>query len=384
MTEVMLIAAEASSSLFAQRLLEHWKKSRPDLKFFGVGRAEMERFGFERIGKSESMAVVGIAEVIEHYAELKDIFNKLVEAAKARRPQVVVLMDYPEFNLRLARALHAEGIPVVYYISPQIWAWRKGRVHTIKKYCQKMFVLFPFEMKFYEEHQVPVEFIGHPLLDELTPQYEDEGIRQIERSRRGYKASDIVLGLMPGSRRSELKLHLQTQIQVAKILHKQNSNIKFLFIVAPSFSRESFIEQMGEVSFPYQVIQEQPFAMIQLTDMILVASGTATLQVGLMKKPMVIMYKLKPLTWVIAKLIVRGVKFFGIVNLILGKEAVPERLQGAANPENLAMELSRYVNDSQYRQAVISDLAKLQNLLGSKGATARLVQRLDSYLGRAN
>lgn len=375
----MIVAAEASSSLFAQRLLEHWKKTEPSLKAFGVGNQAMENLGFQRFGKAEEMAVVGVAEVIEHYSHLKKIFNSLVEEAKRRRPAVVVLMDYPEFNLMLAKKLHELDIPVVYYISPQIWAWRKGRVKTIKKYCQKMFVLFPFEEKFYHTAGVPVEFVGHPLLDELDPKFENPQYRKVERNRRGIGDNDVVLGLMPGSRKSELDRHLDTQIEVARQLMQEFVNLRVVFLVAPSFSREQIQSRLENVRFNYMILQDEPFEMINLTDMILVASGTATLQVGLLKKPMVIMYKLKWMTWIVAMLIVHGVKFFGIVNLILDREVIPERLQHKANVNELVRLLRRYIVDGAHRDQVISDLGTIRSLLGSKGATERVASALKKY-----
>lgn len=379
MKQVMIVAAEASSSLFAQRLLEHWAKFRPDLKAFGVGNNAMDALGFERLGKAEDMAVVGVAEVIEHYSHLREVFERLVAEAKKRRPSVVVLMDYPDFNMMLAKKLHALNIPVVYYISPQVWAWRKGRVKKIKKYCREIFVLFPFEAKFYEEQGVPVQFVGHPLLDELGPQFSDANYRQVERRHRGIQDSDIVLGLMPGSRKGEIARHLETQISVARNLVQEFPQVKIALLVAPTFTREQMQTAMEEVRFPYMLMQDEPFEMIHLTDMILVASGTATLQVGLMKKPMVIMYKMKWLTYILARLIVHGVKFFGLVNLIMEKEVVPECWQQKASVENLTALLRKYVVDVPYRHQVEAELGQIESRLGSKGATVRVAQALEKY-----
>lgn len=213
---VMIVAAEASSAAFAIRLLESWKKHGRNIHAFGVGSQDMENLGFERLGKSEEMAVVGAAEIISQFRLLKSVFDRLVEEAARRRPRVVIVMDYPEFNLMLSKKLHALGIPVVYYISPQIWAWRQGRVKTIRKYCRKVFLLFPFEKKFYDAHQVSSEFVGHPVLDELDPKLFDEEHRLNSRRRCGIQDSDIVLGLMPGSRRMELKQHMAIQLEVAR------------------------------------------------------------------------------------------------------------------------------------------------------------------------
>lgn len=381
MDQVLIIAAEASSVTYAQRILETWKKQGRKIHAFGVGSQDMEKLGFERLGKSEEMAVVGLAEVIAHYSHLKSVFDNLVAEAEKRRPKVAIVLDYPDFNLRLAEKLHGLGIPVVYYISPQVWAWRKGRVHAIKKYCKKVFVLFPFEVPFYEEHGVPCEFVGHPLLDEMDERLiYDPAFLKTHRNQCGIRDDEIVLGLMPGSRHSELKQHFQIQLDTARILSKKHPNLKILILTAPTFDKEKMQEYLEDFRLPYILLKDEPFRMIHLVDIMLVASGTATLQVGLMKKPMVIMYKVKWLTGVLAKLIVRGTKYFGLVNLILGKEAVPERFQSDVNPEHLASLVDRYISEPDYRSQVVGDLEQLRQHLGAKGATQRVVSALDEFL----
>jgi lipid-A-disaccharide synthase len=381
MDQVLMVAAEASSVTYAQRILEHWKKQDRQVEAFGIGSLQMEQAGFQRLGKSEEMAVVGIVEIISHYKAIKEVFDRLVEEAKKRRPKVAIVMDYPEFNLMLAKKLHEMDIPVIYYISPQIWAWRQGRVHKVKKYCKKVLVLFPFETRFYEEHGVPCEFVGHPLLDEMDERFlDDPEYLKIHRNQCGISDNEIVLGLMPGSRRSELEQHFRIQLETARILAKKYENLKIVILTAPNFSKEKMQEYLDDFRLPYILLKDEPFRMIHLVDMMLVASGTATLQVGLMKKPMVIMYRMKWMSGIIARLIVRGTKFFGLVNLILGREAVPERFQSAANAEDLAALLERYVVDEDYKAQVIFNLSEVRRHLGDKGATERVVNVLNEYL----
>ncbi len=379
MSQVLIVAAEASSALFATRLLEHWKASNRNIRSFGVGNQDMENLGFERLGKSEEMAVVGAAEIIEHYGKLKAVFNSLVEQAILRKPDVAIVMDYPEFNLMLAKKLHALGISVVYYVSPQVWAWRKGRVETIKKYCTQVFVLFPFEVAFYKEKQVACEFVGHPVLDEMDEKFFSPEYFKLHRQRYGIQDDEFVIGLMPGSRQGELKQHLGIQIEVARRLYKKYPKIRVLMMCAPTVAKEQLQELMGDVRFPYMLLKEEPLEMIHLADAILVASGTATLMVGLLEKPMVIMYKMKWLTGIFAKLFIRGIQFFGLINLILNREAVPERWQGGANPDELFRLMSRYIEEPSYRDSVILDLKKIRPFLGEKGATRRVAQALEVY-----
>lgn len=380
MDQVMMVAAEASSSLFAQRLIEHWQRTGRRIHCFGVGSDDMEALGFERLGKSEEMAVVGAAEIIEHYGHLKSVFNKLVEEAKKRRPKVVVVMDYPEFNLMLSKKMHELGIKVVYYVSPQVWAWRKGRVLTIQKYCEKVLLLFPFEVSFYDSKGVKNEFVGHPVLDELSDDLLDPEHLRKERGRRGIGDKDIVIGIMPGSRRGELKQHFQIQLEAVKKIYRQYPNIRPLIIVAPTLSKEQLQELMEGFDIPYMMIKDDPFRTIALTDYVLVASGTATLMVGLLQKPMVIMYKMKFLTGIFAKIFIRGIKYFGLVNLILDREVVPELFQREVNPERIATELKKYLDDPVHTASVKAELAKVRSYLGDKGATERVAKSLDEYL----
>lgn len=376
----MIVAAEASSAHYALKLMQHWKSQGKDYDFFGVGSDAMEKEGFERFGKSEDMAVVGISEIAAHFSHLRGVFNTLVEQAKIRRPNVVIVMDYPEFNLYLSRKLHAFGLKVFYYISPQVWAWRKGRVETIKKFCRKAFLLFPFEVDFYKSRGVPYEFVGHPLLDELDPDLLNPAKVSFNREKYGVQKHEKILALMPGSRRSELDQHFEIQLQVAQRLLKKHEDLRLAIFVAPTIRKEQIIERLESFKSPYILLQDDPNKMISLADFVLVASGTATLMVGLLQKPMVIMYKMKWSTGVMARLLIRGVKHFGLVNLILGREVVPERMQGAANPDELFQLMDRYITDEPYRLSVIEDLKKIPEFLGDKGATARVAASLEQEL----
>lgn len=379
MNEVMIVAAEASSVTYAQRLLEYWRKNNFPVRAFGVGSHEMESLGFERIGRAEEMAVVGAAEIISAYSRLKKVFDDLIAAAAARRPKVVIVMDYPEFNLMLSKKLHALGIPVVYYISPQVWAWRKGRVKTIKKYCKKVFVLFPFEVPFYKEHEVPCEFVGHPILDELDEKLFDPQYFKTHRNQCGVRDDEVVLGLMPGSRNLELKQHFSIQLEVARKLAKKYQNLKILIMVAPTFDKEKLEPYLEDFRLPYVIMKDEPSRMVHLADFVLVASGTATLMVGLLQKPMVIMYRMKFMTGVFARLFIRGVKFFGLVNLILGREVCPERWQSEANAETLFELLDKYFSDPRYAAKVREELKELRQHLGDKGATERVAHSLEEF-----
>ncbi len=376
---VLIIAAEASSSLYAQRLLEKWKNEGRGLSAFGIGSREMESLGFECLGRSEEMAVVGLQEVIKHLPLIRSVFHSLLVEADRRKPKFALLLDYPDFNLRLAKELKKRGIKVIYYISPQVWAWRTGRVKTIKKVVDHMLVLFPFEKPFYEQNGVKVDFVGHPLLDEL-PEVASEDTRKIKRNRFGLGDRDVVLGLMPGSRRSEIEHHLRTQLESARILVQRDPRVRPVLMVAPTLDREFLRMAMGHLDFSIQIIKENPLDMIRLADVILVASGTATLMVGLMERPMVIMYRMNPLSAWLARKLVTKTPYFGLANLVVNKKIVPELFQEEANPARLAAELERIISDLPYREQMNVELRKIKETLGSRGATDRVASILDQYL----
>jgi lipid-A-disaccharide synthase len=376
----MMIAAEASSAHYALKLMQYWKSQNKDFHFFGVGSNEMESHGFERFGKSEEMAVVGIAEIAAHYSDLKAVFNKLVEEALKRKPKVLILMDYPDFNLMLAKKLHNQGINIIYYISPQVWAWRQSRVKKIKKYCQKVLLLFPFETEFYKKHEVPFEFVGHPLLDELNPDLTDPSKIQHQKEKYGITKNEKLLALMPGSRKGELDQHLDLQLEVAKRLLQKHPHLRLAILIAPTISRENMLERLDDFRSPYILLQDDPYKMISLADFVLVASGTATLMVGLLQKPMVIMYKVKWLTAFIVRAIVKPKGFFGLVNLIMGEEVVPERKQEEATADELFTLMDRYLTDPSYTEQTIQKLKQLPAFLGERGATARVARVIEGYL----
>lgn len=381
--KILIIAAEASSCLYAQRLLQFWKANGEEVEAFGVGNDDMAKEGFECLATADDLAVVGLTEVIGHWSVIKKAFYDLLQAAEERRPQVVLLLDYPGFNLRFAKKMKALGIPVVYYISPQLWAWKTGRIKTVQQTVDKMLVVFPFEEEFYKKHGgVNTEFVGHPLLDELNPKHFDDKARDIHRAKYGLMPDDVVLALMPGSRRSEIKHHLEVQLATARQLQQRYSRLKVALFVAPSFTKEEAQSWLNGLDFPLMLIKDEPFSMIDLADVVLCASGTATLMVGLLEKPMVIMYRMNAVTAYLAKMFVKQTKYFGLINLVLDRLAVPELFQEQTEPHLLADRLGDLIQSRTERERVAATLAPAKQRLGNKGATARVAQALSSYWGR--
>lgn len=377
--KILIVAAEASSCLYAQRLLQHWKAENVDVEAFGIGDAAMAREGFECLAHAEDMAVVGLLEVFSHWDVIKKAYYDVLRAVEERKPQVVLLLDYPGFNLRLAKKLKAMNVPVVYYISPQVWAWKTGRVNIIRKVIDKMLVVFPFEVDFYRQHQVEVEFVGHPLLDELNPALFDQSARSIQRAKYGLQEKDVLLALMPGSRKSELKYHMQVQLQAARELSKKHPTLKVALLVAPNFDKAQIQDYLEQIDFPLMLIHDEPFTMISLADVVLCASGTATLMVGLMEKPMVIMYRMNALTAFLARRFVNKTKYFGLINLVMDKKVVNELFQEQSDVPHLVEELEPLLINPLKRQEIARELRTAKERLGSSGATVRVAQHLESY-----
>ena len=381
MDSVLVVAAEASSALYVSRLMEHWKKSSREVELFGVGSRDMEREGFHVVGRSEELSVWGMQEVFFKLRRIRNVFHSLLDMARKKQPKFALLCDYAGFNLRLAKKLKKMGIPVVYYVSPQVWCWRKGRIKDIKRYVDRMLVLFSFEKDFYDSHKVPAVFVGHPLLDEVCEKYFSQEYLKFKRSRYGLKPEDKLLGIMPGSRMSELRHNLDTQIQVARQLVEEDPQLKVALLVAPTFEIDEIKRQLPSLDFPLILMKDQAFEMIHITDAILCVSGTATLLVGLMKKPLVIMYRVHLLTAFLFKWIVfkERPKYVGMVNILLNKELGKEYLLGEANFGNLTPATKKILYDEDYNKHLCLELESLPDCLGSPGATERVARELEDF-----
>ncbi|MCB0378235.1 MAG: lipid-A-disaccharide synthase [Bdellovibrionales bacterium] len=362
---ILIVAAEASSCMYACRFIEQWHQRHPEWTFFGIGDRKMQSMGMNCFGFAEDLAVVGLLEVIKHWGDIKGSADRILAECEKRKPQFALLLDYPGFNLRLAKKLHQMNIPVVYYISPQLWAWKKGRVRQVKDFVDDMMVVFPFEVDFYQSHGVQAHFVGHPLVEVV----EDENIAtEPSQGKR-------VLGLMPGSRKSEIQYNFQEQVKAAKLLQEQ-LDIDVKVLVAPTLDLKDLQAQCENCKFEF--IQGPPTQMIQQCDVILAASGTATLQVALCEKPMVVMYRMNPITAFFAKRLVNTVEYFCIVNLIARRKLVEELFQGEARGTNLASALLPLLKDEKIYQSAVENLKVLKSKLGGGGATSNLVSYLEA------
>jgi lipid-A-disaccharide synthase len=375
---LLVVAGEASGDLHGARLIEELRRLDPGLTTFGLGGDQMRAAGLDAVAHSSEISVVGITEVLKILPRARQIFAALLQETERRRPRAAVLVDFPDFNLRLARELKKRGVPVLYYISPQVWAWRRGRVKTIARIVDRMLVLFPFEVDFYARAGVDVVHVGHPLVDEVP--------RLANVWERGGMAPPLAdppgpyrIALLPGSRRSEVEALLPAMLgAVARLA--QELPITVRLIQAPTIRREMLEEGIELAGLPVEIVAEDRFAAIADSHLALCASGTATLEVGLLGTPMIVVYRLGTWTYLLARALVR-LPDIALVNLVLGRRVVPELIQGAATPPRIAAEAARLLSDRAALAAMRQGLSELRGRLGAGGASARAAREVAGFLG---
>ena len=373
--KIMLVAGEVSGDLHGAHLVEAIQEIEPEIQFFGVGGEGLEKRGMKLLHHVHSLSVVGISEAFRKLRTALKILRELKEAMEQERPDLIVLIDYPEFNLRLARIARKKGIPVLYYISPQIWAWRPGRVRSIAKLVRKMVVLFPFEVPLYQAAGVDVEWVGHPLLDIVRPSLPKE--EAIERF--GLDPAQKTIALLPGSRIEEVARLLPPLLDSTILLRKKMSELQFIIPLAPGISGTNLHPILRDGPAPIRVVNGFSYDVMALSDLIITASGTATLEAAILGKPMVIVYKVSSLTYWVARALIR-VKHIGLVNLVAGKEIARELIQEEVNPERIAEEALRLLKDPVLYEKTIESMAEVRQSLGESGAASRAARIVLSLL----
>lgn len=370
--DLLVVAGEASGDLHGARLLQELRRLVDPLDAFGLGGDELAAVGLDRVVDSGEISVVGLTEALKVLPRAREIFDRLVREVDRRRPRLALLIDFPEFNLRLARALKERGVPVVYYVSPQVWAWRRGRVKAIAELVDAMLVLFPFEAEFYRRHGVEAVHVGHPLVDEVPelPHVWDRG----EPADEPYQ-----IALLPGSRTSEVEALLPVMLETVRLLAEEIP--LFARLIRASTIPRGMLEEAVELSgLPVRVVPAaERFEAVASSHAALCASGTATLEVGLLGTPMAVLYRLGSWTYLLGRLLVR-LPYVSLVNLVLGREVVPELLQARAHPERVRDEVLGLLRDRRAVAEMRSGLAELRGRLGEKGASARAAREVAERL----
>ncbi len=372
---IMIVAGEASGDIYGADLVTEALKLSPDLHFFGIGGARMRESGVETLVDSSVMAVVGFVEVIKHFDVISSAFRMLKKTLLSAPPDLLILIDYPGFNLRLAKVARKAGIKVLYYISPQIWAWRQGRVKKIARLVDHMAVILPFEAPFYQQAGVPVSFVGHPMLDLVTVTLD----RSAAATSFGLDPARSIVGLFPGSRHSEIERLLPVIIAAAGRLKEQFPEIQFILPLASTLNSADIVPQLAAAGLDVTITRDRMHDMIRACDAVISVSGTVTLEIALVGTPMVIIYKLSPLTYQLAKRLVK-VPNIGLCNIVAGGTVVKELIQDAANPEMIGAEIRRILTDPAYNSAIRLGLAEVRSKLGHGGASRNVAKLLLSLM----
>lgn len=370
---LLISCGEASGDLYAAELLKELLERRPSLSAFGLGGARAQAAGMERIVGLEQVSVIGLVEVVRKLPALQDAMRRLCAAAETRRPDLAVLIDFSGFNLRLARRLKALGVPVVYYVSPQVWAWRRGRIRTIRESVEEMLVILPFEREFYERENVNVRYVGHPLVD-LVRTSED---REAFFTRVGLDPGRPLVMMLPGSRRREIELHVPILRRAIEELSRVDANLQFVVSRAPTILPEFLMDRLGETNDRVRILEGPIYDGLAHATAAVVASGSATVEAALLGTPMVVVYRVGRASYCLGKPFV-NLPFYSMVNLIAERELVPELIQSAMTPANIVEQIMRLLDEDNAR-AMRRGLADVKQKLGGGGASARAADAVLSH-----
>lgn len=370
----MIVAGEASGDLYGARLARELESILPDITCYGLGGEHMRKAGVHLLADVSELSVIGLVEVIKHYPRLRNILKTMKRELERIHPDVLVLIDSPDFNLRLAKQAARCGIRVMYYVSPQIWAWRSSRIRVIRKCVDHMATVFPFEEKFYRDAGVPVEYVGHPLVEDA---HSSMGRDTFLRAHR-LSADKKLVGLFPGSRTSEVEHNFPTLVQAAGALARQRTDVQFIVPVASTLPADLVHRFIRNADMEIATSTADIYDVIHACDAIAATSGTVTLQITLMQTPMLIIYKVSPLTYRILSRLV-NFSYAGIANVIADKLISREFIQHEATADNVAGELQRLLSDPDYTARMKKEMGDIRHALGEKNGSAeaaRLAVRL--------
>lgn len=365
----MFSAGESSGEQHAANMFLELKKQYPDIKGIGMGGVKMARAGIDICYDSANIGVIGVVEVLKHYGEIRRALKMMQQLLDKERPDLLVCVDYKEFNFKLAKYAKRIGIKVLFYVSPQVWAWRPGRVKAYGEVIDMMAVIFPFETAYYDAENVPVRYVGHPSVDKVHP------LHSKAEDLVSYKLNqkNPIVGLLPGSRANEIKRMLPVMLAAAEQLQVSFPGIQFVLPQADSISDALLQAYLKSSSINVTVVKNQPYDVIQCCDAVMTTSGTATLEISLLTVPMVIVYKLAPITYWLGRWLV-NIPFIGLPNIVAGKAIVKELIQHEANPEKLAAEVQRILSDDQYAAQMRENLSRVKQQLGQGGGSKAMAE----------
>ena len=371
MKSILIVAGEKSSEAYGAQLIRSFRRRRPEFCFFGVGGKDMEAEGAEILVPIQDLSVVGVFEVIAQLPRIRAIFNRLKKEIEARRPAAAVLIDSPDFNLRLAKILKRNSVPVLYYISPTVWAWRKGRIRTIKKTVDKMLLIFPFEKAIYDRAGVPAAFVGHPLQEKIrVTMGREEFFRK-----HAFDTTKRLITLLPGSRRSELKYHLPVLFKSLPLLEKK-FGAQFGLVKAENLDEDFVRSLVSAADSRIKILMADGYEAMAASDLILSACGTANMESCLLGTPFIAFYRLSPLSYYSGVWLVK-IPHYSIVNILAGKAVVPELIQRQFNPDNLVREAGELLESEERRRQMKLEFAIIRKSLGEESASENAGRELE-------
>jgi lipid-A-disaccharide synthase len=370
----LIVAGEASGDQHAADVVRQLRQLRPELRLFGMGGPKLEAQGVERLFSASEISVMGLVEVLPKLRRIVTVLNALERAAARRRPDLAILVDVPDFNLRLAKRLKRLGIPVAYFISPMVWAWRRGRLRTIEEVVDEMLCILPFEEPFYRRAGVRAKYVGSPVLEQVPPVAPPEAFRAALGL-----AQEPTLALLPGSRGSELARILPEGVKAAAMLHREWPSMQVVVPVAPGIDPARIRTAFEGSGVSPILVEGRAPEVVGASDVAIVASGTATLEAGLMERPLVVVYRMAASSALIARAALK-IPHVSLVNLLAGREVVPELLQGEMTAENIAREARRLWPPGPERSRVLEGLAEVRRALGPPGAARRTAEALAQLL----
>jgi lipid-A-disaccharide synthase len=373
---ILIIAGEKSGEKYGANLVRQFKRTHPSSVFFGIGGKEMESAGVELIHTIEELAVVGIFELIAHLPRIKRVFNHILKTVKTQAPAAAILIDSPDFNLRLAKVLKKLSIPVLYYISPTVWAWRKNRLKGIKKTVDKMMLIFPFEEKIYQEHRIPAVYVGHPLLESINLGMNRQEFCQSYR----YDFQKKIVAVMPGSRKSEIKFHMPVLMRACGLI-QQSYDVQFAVLLAESLRKEDIVRFIPPEFENIRIQETHHYETIASSDIALAACGTANLEAALLGTPVVSFYRVSALTYSFGIKFIR-IQDYSIVNILTGERVIPELIQKDFTPDNILKEVKNILDSESVRSDMTEHFKQIKDLLGknraSENAAAELSQLINA------
>ncbi len=374
--KILIVCGEPSGDLHAANLVKSIKEIYPSVTFSGLGGRNLKNQGLNLYDDPTSLAVVGFFEVLKNLKVFRRIFVRLLKEIDKNKPDLAILVDYPGFNLRLAEQLRKRNIPVIYYISPQIWAWGENRIKTIKRTVSKMIVFFPFEEKLYKKHGIDASCVGHPLLDFVKPNLSKEEVCK----RLKIDTNKITLALLPGSREKEINSLLPIMLETAKVINEYFfGRIQFLILRSPAVKEDIFHRAISGYQLPIRVISDMNYNGLSASDFALVCSGTATLETAVIGTPMVILYKVNFLTWVYIRLLIK-IPYIGLVNVVGGGKIVEEFIQFDCYPKKICDYVIPLLQNRERLNRLKLELLSIKDSLGKTGASLRAAQIVVDFL----